>query len=131
MRRKTVTTGTTWENLVGYARAVRVGNHVYVSGTTSTDPSGKLVGLGDPYAQTIQVLRNITSALNAAGATIDQVVRTRIYVTDITNWEEIGKAHGEHFSSIKPASTMVEVSRLIDPDMLVEIEVDAVVDQSE
>ena len=127
MHRKTVTTGTQWENLVGYARSVRVGNLIFVSGTTSTDPSGRLVGIGDPYAQTVQILRNITSALDAAGAQVEHVVRTRIYVTDISHWEAVGKAHQEVFGNIEPASSMVEVARLINPDMLVEIEADAVI----
>ncbi len=131
MPRKTVTTGTVWENEVGYARAVRSGNHVYVSGTTSTDPLGNLVGEGDPYLQTMQTLRNIVSALEAAGATINDVVRTRMYVTDISNWEKIGKAHGEMFGNIHPASTMVEVNRLIDPRMLVEIEADALIPEDQ
>ena len=129
--RKKITTGTSWENQVGYSRAVRVDNHVFVAGTTATAPSGQLVGKGDAYEQTRQILRNISSALEAAGASLTDVVRTRIFVTDISEWEAVGKAHGEVFGSIQPASTMVEVSRLIHPDMLVEIEVDALILDSE
>ncbi|MFK7848567.1 MAG: RidA family protein [Rhodothermales bacterium] len=128
MLRKTITTGSPWEPIVGYSRAVRVGNHVSVAGTTATDPIGNIVGKGDPYTQTKQILRNIESALRATGAKIEHVVRTRMYITDISMWEEVGRAHGEMFGEILPASTMVEVSRLIDPDMLVEIEVDAIVE---
>ena len=127
MSRKIITTGTTWENQVGYSRAIRVGDRVFVAGTTSTDASGNIVGIGDAYAQTKQVIRNITSALEAAGGSLQHVVRTRIYVTDISLWEDVGRAHGEAFGAIQPASAMVEVSRLINPDMLVEIEVDAII----
>lgn len=123
--RQNVATGTRWEPLVGYSRAVRVGTTVYVSGTTATDAHGKIVGT-DPYTQTRQVLRNIEQALVACGATLADVVRTRIFVTNITQWEEIGRAHGEVFGAIRPATTMVEVRRLIDPAMLVEIEAEAV-----
>ena len=115
-----------WEPLVGYSRAVRVGNLVWVAGTTATNDLGQLVGPGDPYAQTIQILTNIQQALFRAGATLEDVVRTRIFVTNINNWEIIGRAHGQFFSTIRPVATMVEVARLIDPQMLVEIEADAI-----
>lgn len=127
MPRQFVSTDTPWEPLVGYARAVRVRDVVYVSGTTATGPHGALVGVGDMYAQTIQALNNVEQALLALGASLADVVRTRIYVVDIERWEEAGRAHGEFFAAIRPATTMVEVSRLISPEMLVEIEAEAVV----
>ena len=128
--RQKVASGTRWEPLIGYSRAVRVGPTVYVSGTTATDAHGSIVGT-DPYTQTRHILRNIEQALAACGATLADVVRTRIFVTNIAQWEEIGRAHGEVFGAIRPATTMVEVHRLIDPAMLVEIEAEAVLETDE
>ena len=123
--RKRYSSGAKWESIVGYSRAVRVGERIYVTGTTATDETSSIVGVGDAYAQTIQCIRNIERALTALGGSLENVVRTRMFVTDISRWEEYGRAHGEAFRDIMPATTMVEVAKLIDPDMLIEIEADA------
>jgi reactive intermediate/imine deaminase len=127
MKRENFATGTKWEPIVGYSRAVKVGNVIFVTGTTATNETGQVVGVGDAYAQAKQTLANIERVLARAGATMKDVVRTRMFVTDISRWEEIGRAHAEYFRDIRPATTMVEVSKLISPEMLVEIEADAVI----
>ena len=131
MNRRTVTSGTEWESSVGYSRAVRVGDRICVSGTTAIDDAGEIVAVGDPYGQARRAMENAVAAVEAAGGQVEDVIRTRMYVVDIDDWEDVGRAHAEVFGDVRPATTMVEVSRLIDPDLLVEIEIEAVVGRND